>query len=105
MIRILVCGSLSQEGLKLLSKEKKFKVDIEPALTPDKLKEIIPNIYLKIAGSGKELEKMKKISRKLNLDNYVKFYGLVSDQKMQELYLFCYCDFLFERCFWICICF
>ena len=42
MIRILVCGSLSQEGLKLLSKEKKFKVDIEPALTPDKLKEIIP---------------------------------------------------------------
>ena len=54
-----------------------------------KLKEIIPNIYLKIAGSGKELEKMKKISRKLNLDNYVKFYGLVSDQKMQELYSTC----------------
>ncbi|MBI2646265.1 MAG: phosphoglycerate dehydrogenase [Deltaproteobacteria bacterium] len=41
-VRVLVCGSLSQEGLKLLSKEKEFKVDIEPALTPDKLKEIIP---------------------------------------------------------------
>ncbi|MBI3019141.1 MAG: phosphoglycerate dehydrogenase [Deltaproteobacteria bacterium] len=41
-MRILVCGSLSQEGLKLLSKEKEFKVDIEPTLTPDKLKEIIP---------------------------------------------------------------
>lgn len=54
-----------------------------------KLKEIIPNIYLKIAGSGKNLEKMKKLANNLNIETYVKFYGRVSDQKMQELYSTC----------------
>jgi len=54
-----------------------------------KLKDIIPNIYLKIVGSGQRLEDMKKLAKNLNLDNYIKFYGRVSDQKIQELYSTC----------------
>ena len=42
MIRILVCGKLSEAGMSLLSKEKNLKVDIESDLTAEKLKEIIP---------------------------------------------------------------
>ncbi len=42
MIRILVCGKLSPEGLQIFAKEKNFKIDIEADLTPEKLKEILP---------------------------------------------------------------
>ena len=41
MIRILVCGKLSEAGMSLLSKEKNLKVDIESDLTAEKLKEIL----------------------------------------------------------------
>lgn len=54
-----------------------------------KLKDMIPNIYLKIVGGGQKLEDMKKLAKNLKLNDYVKFYGRVSDPKIQELYSTC----------------
>lgn len=45
MIRILVCGKLSPEGLKILAQHKEFRVDIESDLTSDRLKEILPGYH------------------------------------------------------------
>lgn len=42
MIRILVCGKLSDKGLELLSQQRNFEVHVEPKLTLEKLKEILP---------------------------------------------------------------
>ncbi len=53
------------------------------------LKEKIPNILLKIAGGGQKLEEMKQLAEKLSLENYIKFYGRVSDEKLRELYASC----------------
>lgn len=54
-----------------------------------KLKDRIPNILLKIAGDGRLLKKMKQLASQLNLNNYIKFYSRVSDEKLRELYASC----------------
>lgn len=53
------------------------------------LKDKIPNILLKVAGSGQLMEKMKLLISQLDLNNYVRFYGRVSDEKLGELYASC----------------
>src|SRR3989344_1976541 len=58
-------------------------------LALSQLKGKIPNILLKIAGGGQKLEEMKQLAEKLGLNNYIRFYGRVSDQKLQELYSSC----------------
>ena len=42
MIRVLVCGKLTENGLSLLTQDPAFEVHVESNLTPEKLKEIIP---------------------------------------------------------------
>ena len=42
MSRVLVCGKLSDQGLRLLSQADGMEVTVEKELTPERLKEIIP---------------------------------------------------------------
>jgi len=48
--------------------------------------EIPKNIDLTIIGEGTELEKLKKLSHELKLENRVKFIGKVTDTKILETY-------------------
>lgn len=53
------------------------------------LKEKIPGIKLEIAGTGKLLNKMRKLVKQLKLEKYIIFHGRVSDKKLNELYSTC----------------
>ena len=77
-VKILISDPLAQEGVEILKKEKGFKVDVKPKLSPDELKKIIPEYDVLIVRSGtkvtkdiiKHAKKLKFIGRAgVGLDN------------------------------------
>ena len=49
------------------------------------LKDKIPGLELRVYGTGEDLSLFLKMVRKLNLDNIVKYFGLVSVEKIAEI--------------------
>ena len=77
-MKILISDPLAEEGIKILEKEKDFKVDVKPKLPPAELKEIIKNYDAIIVRSGTKVtqdiisnaKKLKIIGRAgVGLDN------------------------------------
>ncbi|MFH1655364.1 MAG: phosphoglycerate dehydrogenase [Candidatus Omnitrophota bacterium] len=56
-MKVLVSDKLSQEGLKILEKEKEIQVDVKTGLDPEELKKIIKNYDAIIIRSGTKLKK------------------------------------------------
>lgn len=72
--------------LVYIGRIKKYK-NIEKVIdTIPYLKEKIPNIKLVIGGSGDHLEALKKYVVKLNLEQYVKFKGFLSEENKAKLF-------------------
>jgi glycosyltransferase involved in cell wall biosynthesis len=49
----------------------------------------IPNLSVYIAGSGPQEKELKTLVKKLNLENYVKFLGFISDEEKYQYYKAC----------------
>ena len=45
-IKILISDPLAEEGVEILKKERRFKVDVKPKLSPEELKKIIPCVKI-----------------------------------------------------------
>ena len=56
--KILISDPLSNSGLEILSKVKNLKYDIKPGLTPEELREIIPEYDAIIVRSETKLGSM-----------------------------------------------
>lgn len=78
VIKILISDPLAEEGVVALKKEKHFKVDVKPKLSPEELKGIIPDYTALIVRSQtnvtkdiiKHAKKLKYIGRAgVGLDN------------------------------------
>ncbi|MEA3305450.1 MAG: phosphoglycerate dehydrogenase [Candidatus Omnitrophota bacterium] len=76
--KILISDPLAEEGIKILEKEKGFKVDVKPKLPPDELKELIKDYDALIIRSATKVtaaiiskaEKLKIVGRAgVGLDN------------------------------------
>lgn len=57
MYKILVSDALAEEGLRILTKEKEFQVDVDTKLTPQQLKEKIKDYDALIVRSGTKATK------------------------------------------------
>ncbi|MCQ9207466.1 MAG: phosphoglycerate dehydrogenase [Omnitrophica bacterium] len=77
-LKILISDPLAEEGVAILKKQKDFKVDILPELSPEELKKIIPDYQVLIVRSQtkvtkdviKHAKKLKYIGRAgVGLDN------------------------------------
>ena len=62
-----------QEGLDLLLEAAKLIISIRK------------DVQFAIIGDGTELEKIKSLSKKMGLEDYVDFYGRVNDEKMVDI--------------------
>ncbi len=49
-------------------------------------KKVLPNLILTISGDGPEMERLKKLTAKLNIENSVKFLGMVPQEKLTQIY-------------------
>lgn len=49
----------------------------------------IPNLSVRIAGSGPQEKKLKNLVKKLNLENHVKFLGFISEEEKYHYYKTC----------------
>ena len=61
------------------------KVDFLITCIP-RLKNIFPKIHLQIIGEGDEFKKLQKLIEKLDLKNYVKLTGKISDEELASRY-------------------
>lgn len=50
-----------------------------------------PDIVMHLAGDGTELEALKELTKKLELDNNVVFYGFLSGKELDDIYDKCQC--------------
>ena len=57
MLKVLISDSLSEDGIKVLKKEKQIKVDIKTGLTPQELKKTIKDYDALIVRSGTKVTK------------------------------------------------
>jgi D-3-phosphoglycerate dehydrogenase len=56
-VNILISDPLAEEGIAILRKEKRFRVDVKPKLPPDELKKIIPEYNALIVRSQTKVTK------------------------------------------------
>lgn len=81
-------NKISKKEFSILSvgrliKRKGQKLVLESLI---ELKKIIPEIKYSIVGDGPEMDKLKKFVEQNNLSKQVKFYGEISEKKLEGIY-------------------
>ena len=67
-VKILISDPLAEEGVKILEKQKGFKVDVKTKLSPDELRKIIPEYdALIVRSQTKVTEDIIKAAGKLKI--------------------------------------
>ncbi|HEY5588268.1 MAG TPA: glycosyltransferase [Candidatus Paceibacterota bacterium] len=56
-----------------------------------KLRELFPDIELKVVGTGPLLSELRNICKKLNAEQAIEFLGFCNNEKLPELYSKCHC--------------